>query len=79
MNDALLKTLPDALPVVSPKLETASSRWRAGATLRTDIDGLYLTGSTSQPGGPALRRPGRNAARVVLNDLNAPEKKMSLP
>jgi phytoene dehydrogenase-like protein len=36
---------------------------------RTDIEGLYLTGSTSHPGGSVSGRPGRNTARVVLGDL----------
>ncbi|MGA9101435.1 phytoene desaturase family protein [Aeromicrobium sp.] len=36
---------------------------------RTDVDGLYLTGSTSHPGGSVSGRPGRNTARVVLGDL----------
>lgn len=36
---------------------------------RTGIDGLYLTGSTSHPGGSVSGRPGRNTARVVLGDL----------
>lgn len=33
------------------------------------IDGLYLTGSTSHPGGSVSGRPGRNCARDVLDDL----------
>jgi phytoene dehydrogenase-like protein len=37
---------------------------------RTDIPGLYLTGSTSHPGGSVSGRPGRNSARVLLDDLN---------
>ncbi|MDG4667159.1 NAD(P)/FAD-dependent oxidoreductase [Mycobacterium sp. 236(2023)] len=36
---------------------------------RTDIAGLYLTGSTSHPGGSVSGRPGRNTARTVLADL----------
>ena len=36
---------------------------------RTDIPGLYLTGSTSHPGGSVSGRPGRNTARVLLEDL----------
>ncbi|GIE94269.1 phytoene desaturase family protein [Paractinoplanes rishiriensis] len=35
----------------------------------TSIDGLYLTGSTSHPGGSVSGRPGRNAARAVLTGL----------
>jgi phytoene dehydrogenase-like protein len=36
---------------------------------RTDVPGLYLTGSTSHPGGSVSGRPGRNTARTVLADL----------
>jgi phytoene dehydrogenase-like protein len=32
----------------------------------TSVDGLFLTGSTSHPGGSVSGRPGRNAARAVL-------------
>jgi phytoene dehydrogenase-like protein len=35
----------------------------------TSIGGLYLTGSTSHPGGSVSGRPGRNAARAVLTGL----------
>ena len=35
----------------------------------TDIPGLFLTGSTSHPGGSVSGRPGRNAARTVLRSL----------
>lgn len=35
----------------------------------TDIPGLYLTGSTTHPGGSVSGRPGRNAARTVLTSL----------
>jgi phytoene dehydrogenase-like protein len=36
---------------------------------RTGIGGLFLTGATSHPGGSVSGRPGRNAARAVLQDL----------
>jgi phytoene dehydrogenase-like protein len=36
---------------------------------RLSIDGLFLTGATSHPGGSVSGRPGRNAARSVLRDL----------
>lgn len=36
---------------------------------RTPIPGLYLTGSTTHPGGSISGYPGRNAARAVLQDL----------
>lgn len=35
----------------------------------TDIPGLFLTGSTTHPGGSVSGRPGRNAARAVLGSL----------
>lgn len=38
-------------------------------TYRSSVPGLYLTGATTHPGGSVSGRPGRNAARVVLNDL----------
>ncbi len=47
---------------------------------RTDIEGLYLTGSTSHPGGSVSGRPGRNTARVVLGDLGIdPASVMAAP
>jgi phytoene dehydrogenase-like protein len=35
----------------------------------TGIDGLFLTGSTTHPGGSVSGRPGRNAARAALRAL----------
>jgi phytoene dehydrogenase-like protein len=35
----------------------------------TGIDGLFLTGATSHPGGSVSGRPGRNTARAVLTAL----------
>jgi phytoene dehydrogenase-like protein len=35
----------------------------------TDIPGLFVTGSTTHPGGSVSGRPGRNAARAVLVSL----------
>ena len=35
----------------------------------TAVEGLFLTGSTSHPGGSVSGRPGRNAARAVLRAL----------
>ena len=35
----------------------------------TDLAGLFLTGSTTHPGGSVSGRPGRNAARTVLTAL----------
>jgi phytoene dehydrogenase-like protein len=36
----------------------------------TSVEGLFLTGSTSHPGGSVSGRPGRNAARAVLRALD---------
>jgi phytoene dehydrogenase-like protein len=33
------------------------------------VDGFYLTGSCTHPGGSVSGFPGRNTARVVLADL----------
>lgn len=47
---------------------------------RCDVPGLYLTGSTSHPGGSVSGRPGRNTAQAVLEDLGLdPTSVMSLP
>jgi phytoene dehydrogenase-like protein len=35
----------------------------------TGVEGLFLTGSTTHPGGSVSGRPGRNAARTVLTAL----------
>ena len=36
---------------------------------RTPIDGLYLCGSGTHPGGEVTGAPGHNAAEVILNEL----------
>jgi phytoene dehydrogenase-like protein len=38
------------------------------AKYRTPIDGLYLCGSGTHPGGGVMGAPGHNAAREVLAD-----------
>ena len=38
---------------------------------RTPIPGLYQTGATTYPGGSVTAAPGRNAARVLLEDLGS--------
>ena len=45
----------------------------------TGIDGLFLTGATSHPGGSVSGRPGRNAARAVLQDLGIDPAKVMGP
>jgi len=42
---------------------TGAGHYRAG------IDGLYLCGSSSHPGGNITGLPGYNAAQVILSDL----------
>ena len=44
-------------------------RWNA---YRTPVSGFYLTGACTHPGGSVSGFPGRNAARVILDDLNLP-------
>jgi phytoene dehydrogenase-like protein len=39
------------------------------AQYRTPIDGLYLCGSGTHPGGGVMGAPGYNAAREILKDL----------
>jgi phytoene dehydrogenase-like protein len=36
---------------------------------RTPIDGLYLCGAGTHPGGGVMGACGRNAAREILRDL----------
>jgi phytoene dehydrogenase-like protein len=48
----------------------ADGGWMVGwPDYATSIVGLYLTGSTSHPGGSVSGRPGRNAARAVLSGI----------
>ncbi len=37
---------------------------------RSHLDGLYLTGASTHPGGGIMGASGRNAARVILQDLS---------
>jgi phytoene dehydrogenase-like protein len=43
--------------------------FRGAGQYRTPIDGLYLCGSSSHPGGNVTGLPGYNAAQVLLADL----------
>lgn len=56
------------------------------ASHRMPIKGLYQTGATTHPGGAISGHPGRNAARIVLEDLGttledvvARQPKVSVP
>jgi phytoene dehydrogenase-like protein len=40
------------------------------AEYRTHLKGLYITGASTHPGGGIMGASGRNAARVVLKDLD---------
>ncbi len=42
------------------------------AQYRTPIDGLYMCGSSTHPGGGVMAAPGANAAREILSDLKRP-------
>lgn len=56
---------------VEPGLDSFFA-WRpllGHARYRIGMDGLYLAGSGAHPGGGVTGQPGRNAARVVLDDL----------
>ena len=39
------------------------------ADYRTPVQGLYMCGSGTHPGGGVMGLPGRNAARVMLKDI----------
>ena len=47
--------------------------FRGAGQYRTPIDGLYLCGSSSHPGGNVTGLPGYNAAQVLLADLGLPD------
>jgi len=47
--------------------------FRGAGQYRTPIDGLYLCGSSSHPGGNITGLPGYNAAQVLLADLGLSE------
>jgi phytoene dehydrogenase-like protein len=39
------------------------------AQYRGPVDGLYMCGSSTHPGGGVMGAPGANAAREVMRDL----------
>jgi phytoene dehydrogenase-like protein len=52
------------------EFQMPGGEWLVGwPDYRTSIGALFLTGSTSHPGGSVSGRPGRNAARAVLTSL----------
>jgi phytoene dehydrogenase-like protein len=42
--------------------------WDRRLTPRTPLDGLYLCGASTHPGGSVIALNGRNAAMVLLED-----------
>jgi phytoene dehydrogenase-like protein len=46
--------------------------FRGAGQYRTPVEGLYLCGSSSHPGGNVTGLPGYNAAQVLLADLGYP-------
>ena len=54
---------------LSPAQSGANRPVPGWASHRMPIKGLYQTGATTHPGGSVSGGPGRNAARVVLDDL----------
>ena len=44
------------------------------SSYRTPVKGLYLTGASTHPIGGVTGMPGRNAARVILSDLERPRR-----
>jgi phytoene dehydrogenase-like protein len=47
--------------------------WDRRVPARTPVEGLYLCGSSSHPGGNVTGLPGYNAAQVLLSDLGLSE------
>jgi phytoene dehydrogenase-like protein len=48
-------------------------------TYSTSVEGLFLTGATTHPGGSVSGRPGRNAARAVLTAVGIDPAKVMGP
>ncbi len=47
------------------------------AQYRSPVDGLYMCGSSTHPGGGVMGAPGYNAAAEILRDLKKPRNHMS--
>jgi phytoene dehydrogenase-like protein len=50
---------------------TPDQMWEHRLTARTPVDGLYLCGAATHPGGSVIALNGRNAAEAVLADTVA--------
>ena len=48
--------------------------WDRRFSPRTPIEGVYLCGAATHPGGSVIAVNGRNAATVVLADLSSPPR-----
>jgi phytoene dehydrogenase-like protein len=51
---------------------TPDQMWSERLTPRTPVDGLYLCGAATHPGGSVIALNGRNAAMAVLADAREP-------
>ena len=51
---------------------TPDQMWTHRLTPRTPVDGLYLCGAATHPGGSVIALNGRNAAEAVLQDAREP-------
>jgi phytoene dehydrogenase-like protein len=45
--------------------------WDKRLTARTPMEGVYLCGAATHPGGSVIAVNGRNAARAILRDWDA--------
>ena len=50
---------------------TADQMWENRLTPRTPIEGVYLCGAATHPGGGVVATNGKNAAEAVLADLRS--------
>jgi phytoene dehydrogenase-like protein len=51
---------------------TPDQMWEHRLTPRTPVDGVYLCGAATHPGGSVIALNGRNAAHAVLEDASVP-------
>ena len=58
---------------ISPDQSGANRPFPEGSSHRMEVDGLYLCGSSSYPGGAATSAPGYQSAKIILGDLGLPD------
>ena len=58
---------------ITPDQSGANRPFPEGSSHRMEVDGLYLCGSSSYPGGAATAAPGYQSAKVILGDLGLPD------